>query len=160
MKKKLKYLFFLWPIWIIFNAGCVKNETCISSNNNLSVSFYKAEPDSTYSEITVDSLTVYYEGYEDSLIYSNNTAVNSMLLPLSDTAKLLTVVMHINDETDKMRIFYKPFFVFRSTECGVINRYRIDAVQSTGNRIDSIWRVNNEVNESEEVNLYMFVDLD
>lgn len=145
---------------ILFNTSCVKNETCISSNNNLIVNFYKIDTDTTYSEISVDSLTVYYEGNEDSLVYSNNRALSSMLLPLSDTAHLLTVVMHINDGTDKMRIYYEPFFVFRSTECGVINRYRIDSIQSTGNKIDALWIENNEVNESEEVNLYMFLDLD
>lgn len=145
---------------LLLNAACVKNETCISSNHNLIVNFYKIDTDTTYSEISVDSLTVYYEGYEDSLVYNNNTALSTMELPLSDTSQMLTVVMHINEGTDIMRIFYEPFFVFRSTECGVINRYRIDSIQSTGNKIEALWIENNEVNESEEVNLYMFVDLD
>lgn len=160
MRNKLKYLFIILPILVILNASCVKNETCISSNNNLIIEFYKIETDTTYSAVTVDSLTVYYQGFEDSLVYDRAKGLSSMELPLSDTSEVLNVILEINDGTDFMRIFYTPFFVFRSTECGVINRYQIDSIYCTGNQIDALWRENSEVNESEAVNLFMFVDVD
>jgi len=83
----------------------VKNETCVSSNNDLIIDLYKFESDTTFTKIKVDSLTVYFEGYEDSLVYDNAKGIESINLPLSDTSEQLNVIMKINDGTDLMRIF-------------------------------------------------------
>lgn len=160
MKHYLKYLSYLVPLLLLFSSSCVKNETCVSSNNNLRIGLYKVETDTTFTAATLDSLTVYFEGLEDSLVYNNEAGVSSIEIPLSDTTENLTIVLKINDGVDYMQLNYKPYFVFRSTECGVINRYEIDDVRCTGNKVRALYLENIDIDESEAVNLFMVVDID
>lgn len=160
MRNKLKYLFIILPVLVVLNSACVKNETCVSSNNNLIIDLYKFETDTTFSVVTLDSLTVYFEGYEDSLVYDKAAGISSMNLPLSDTSTYLSIIMKINDGTDIMQVYYDPYFVFRSTECGVINRYEIDSIRCTGNKVRLLYLEDRDIDESETVNLFMVVDVD
>jgi len=162
MRNKFKYLFFIIPLLLIINAGCVKNVTCISSNDKLRIELYNIQSDTIWKPITLDSLTLYFLGHEDSLVYDRKTGVKVIEIPLSDTADRLTIVMKINDGIDIMRLDYRAYFVFRSTECGVINRYEIsrDSLRCTGNKVEKLYLENNIVDESEAVNLLMAVDVD
>lgn len=160
MNSYLKYLLLILPILWVFNSSCVKNETCVSSNNKLRIDLYKAETDSTFSVATLDSLTLYFIGNEDSLVYNNEYGISSIEIPLSDTTENLSIVLQINDGVDFMELDYKPYFVFRSTECGVINRYEIEDVRCTGNKVSLLYLENIDIDESEAVNLFMVVDID
>lgn len=125
------------------------------------IELYQADTDSSYSAVSVDSITVFFKDRADSLIYDNVKDVSTIDIPLSDTTGFLNIVIKINDAYDELLLEYRPYFVFRSTECGVINRYEIiDKPDHSTDRIDSLTIYNEDIDESELVNLYMFVNLD
>lgn len=140
--------------------GCVKNEICLPSNNILSVNIYEITSDTTVAAGSIDSLTLYIVGREDSILYNNSKDVDAILIPLSDSAVFLKIVAQINATTDTIYLNYKPFSVFRSTECGVVNRYLIGEILFTNNNLKAIYLQNKEINENEAVNLSFFVDLE
>ncbi len=140
--------------------GCVKNEICLPSNNILSVEIYEITSDTTVAISSIDSLTLYIVGREDSILYNNSKKVETIEIPLSDSAVFLKIVAQINAATDTIYLNYTPFSVFRSTECGVVNRYQINEVMSTTNNLKAIYLQNKEINENEAINLSFFVDLE
>jgi glutaredoxin-related protein len=160
MKKNFKYLLFIWPLLILFSSACVKNETCISANNLLMINLYEINSDTTAIETQFDSLTLYFKGREDSLIYDNAKSVKSIDIPLSDTTENLKIVIKINDGYDEIILQYKPYSVFRSTECGVIYRYEIIDFTYTTDKIAGILLENELIDENEAVNLNLFVNLE
>ncbi len=147
-------------ILAIFNSACVKNETCIPANNLLKIGLYEITSDSTAIATTFDSLTLYFEGREDSLIYDNAKSVESIDIPLSDTTENLKIIIKINDGYDEINLKYKPYYVFRSTDCGVIYRYEIVYVTYSDDKIVLIDEENKDIDENEAVNLNLFVDLE
>lgn len=160
MIKKLTYplLFILFAS--LLYSGCVKNETCLPANNILYADFYDyLESDTVDVATTVDSLSLYIIGREDSVLYDNQKGLGSVSIPLSDDLTAMTVVIKINDAVDTLYINYRPYSVFRSTECGVINRYETWLPEFTKNRINEIKLKNKTIDENEAVNLFMYVDL-
>lgn len=160
MIKKLTYPLLLLVLASLLYSGCVKNETCLPASNLLLTEFYQFDYDGAEIEATVDSVSMYIFGREDSLIYDNSKGLKSISIPLSDSLNYLKVVLKINDGVDTLYIDYRSYSVFRSTECGVINRYEILDVHGSGNKIDEIRYNNIDIDENEAVNLFMFVDLD
>lgn len=160
MIKKLTYPLLLLVLASLFYSGCVKNETCLPANNFLYADFYYSESDTVDVATTVDSLSLYIIGREDSVLYDNEKDLGSVSIPLSDDLTEITVVIKINDAVDTLYIKYNPYSVFRSTECGVINRYEIADPEFTDNRIIKITNDNNTVDETEAVNFLMYLDLD
>lgn len=116
--------------------------------------------DTTATLTSFDSLTLYFEGREDSLIYDNAKSVESIDIPLSDTAENLKIIIKINDGYDIINLEYKSYFVFRSTECGVIYRYEILNSSYSSDKIVGILIENTDVDENEAVNLNLFVNLE
>lgn len=129
------------------------------ANNLLQIDFYKIESDTTKIETTVDSLTMIIVGREDSILYDNSKAVTSISIPLSDSLNFLKIILKINDAVDTLYLDYRPYSVFRSTECGVINRYEFLKMDITKNRIIGFSKENENIDENEAVNLFMYVDL-
>jgi len=159
MIRKLTYQL-LFVIFIIGGySSCVKNETCLSANNLLMADFYTLESDTSIIPNKVDTLSMYIVGREDSILYDNNLNVESISIPMADTLAKMKIVITINHIVDTMYLDYKPYSVFRSTECGVINRYEIQDLRFTTNKIQAIYLENTIIDESEAVNLYMLVDL-
>lgn len=163
MIRKLTYQLFLVIFIIGLSSSCVKNETCLSANNLLFADFYTividpVESDTSIVKVDVDTLYMEIVGREDSILY-NNLNVSGISIPLADTLDFLKIVIEINHVVDTLYLDYKPYSVFRSTECGVINRYEITDLRFTNNKIKSIYLENNTIDESEAVNLYMVVDL-
>lgn len=129
------------------------------SNNLLLTEFYQLDIEGLPVEVTVDSLTVFILGREDSVLYNNSKAVENFSIPMSDSLSFIQVVIKINDAVDTLSINYNPYSVFRSTECGVINRYNIVDTLYTKNRIKKITIANRNIDENEAVNLKMLLDL-
>lgn len=159
MMRKLIYQL-LFVIFIIGGySSCVKNETCLSANNLLIADFYTVDSDTTILENEVDTLSMYIVGRKDSMLYDNNLSVGSISIPMADTLAKMKIVITINHIVDTLYLDYKPYSVFRSTECGVINRYEILDLRFTNNKIKEIYLNNKSIDESEAVNLYMLVDI-
>ncbi len=129
------------------------------ANNLLLTEFYEYDLDGLEVEVAVDSFSMIIVGREDSILYNNSKEVKSFTIPLSDSLDFLKVVLKINDGVDTMYLNYLPYSVFRSTECGVINRYEIVDDSTTENKITKRSNVNKIIDETEAVNLKMFVDL-
>ena len=159
MIKKLTYPLLLLILTGLLYSGCVKNETCLPASNLLLIDFYTQENDSTKIELSVDSISMFIIGREDSVLYDNAKGVKSISIPLSDSLNFMTVVIKINDAIDTIYLGYRPYSVFRSTECGVINRYETWLPEFTKNRIEKIELKNKDIDENEAVNLFMFLDL-
>ena len=159
MIRKLTYQFLAVIFIIGLYSACVKNETCLSANNLLMADFYGVESDTTIKVISVDTLSMYIEGREDSVLYDNNLNVGSISIPMSDTMNEMKIIISINHIVDTLYLTYKPYSVFRSTECGVINRYEILNLTFSTNKILAIYLQNSIIDESEAVNLYMLVDI-
>ncbi|OYT16521.1 MAG: hypothetical protein B7C24_07385 [Bacteroidetes bacterium 4572_77] len=133
----------------------MKNEICKPANNLLISKLYTLDNTSELVEASIDSLTIYYVGYADSLVYDNQKSVGEINLPLSDTATFLQVVVKMNEFTDTISIDYKAIEVFRSVECGVINRYTINNIEHTKNKLWELYLYNNQVDESKEANIFL-----
>lgn len=130
------------------------------ANNLLQSDFYKVESDFSISPINIDSLTMFIEGREDTLLYDNSKKVGSISIPLSDELSSLKVIIKINDGIDTIYLNYRSYSVFRSTECGIINRYEILDYHYTENKILNIYLQNEDIDETKAVNFIMRVDID
>jgi hypothetical protein len=125
------------------------------------IEIWSVDSDTIFNKVTLDSLTLYFEGKENELVYDNQSGVSIIEIPLADTTENLKLILRINDGmNDELRVNYKPYFVFRSTECGVINRYEIIEIEPTNNEIRYIETKNEIVDESKSVNLRMVIDAD
>lgn len=148
--KSLVYILLL----VIIGSSCIKNETCLPANNTLTAEIYNITDTTELALYKVDSLSLFISGREDTL-YKNVKSINSFSIPMADTAKELILVIHLNDGHDTIWIDYTPYKEFRSTECGIINKYLINSVNSSHDKIEVISVNNNQIDESEEINLLL-----
>ena len=156
MIKTSKYLTFLIAIVLLFAInGCIKNEICKQANNILDAQLLSLDQTSTLVPTKIDSVTMFFIGEENDTVYNNSKNVSNIHIPLADTTGFLKVVLKLNDGIDTLWIDYRPYEVFRSTECGVINRYEINEIRYTKNKVWNLYLDNNQVNESEEVNIFL-----
>lgn len=156
MIKTSKYLSFLIAI-VLFIAinGCIKNEICKQANNILDAQLLSLDQASTLVPTKIDSVTMFFVGDENDTVYNNSKNISNIHIPLADTTDFLKVVLKLNDGIDTLWIDYRPYEVFRSTECGVINRYEINEIRYTKNKVWALYLDNNQVDESEEVNILL-----
>ena len=158
MKQKILYSLLLVISGLILFSGCIKNETCLSANNLLITEVYAIETDTTIIAANIDSLTLFIVGKEDSVLYDDVRNINAFDIPLSDLHEELKIVARINDGVDTIYLKYRPYSVFRSTECGVINRYEIQEMSYTTNKIRALYIENYNIDENEAVNVFLLVD--
>lgn len=106
--------------------------------SNAGVRFYTIS--NTQQEIskTFDSIFVYPESLEDSILYDWARNVNSVRLPLSPIEDFSNFVFTFNDVTDRVQIFYKRQLYFVSEECGFSVNFTLDSILFTTNQIDSV----------------------
>ena len=144
------------PVILVFFSSCVKNESCLSANNLLKTEIYTVNNQGDVVLYKMDSLSMTIIGREDSVLYQNAKSLSEFYIPLSDTLDVVRAILHLNTGTDTIAINYRPYAVFRSTQCGVINRYEIQGIDYTKDGIWGIYIDNNQVDESEETNLLLF----
>ena len=156
MYKKTKHITFLFfTLLIMISASCIKNEICIPANSLMKTEFYTVNDQGDRVKYEMDSLNVFITGRDDTLYYKAK-GLDEFLIPLSDSATQLIIVVNLNDGQDTIWLDYRPYSVFRSTECGVINRYEIQNLNFTKHSIWEIGLLNNTIDENKETNLYMF----
>jgi len=153
---KRYFVFVLILALLTVMSSCVKNETCLSANNLFKTEIYTVNNQGDVVLYKMDSLSMTIIGREDSVLYQNAKSLSEFYIPLSDTSSSITAIISLNTETDTLTINYRPYAVFRSTECGVINRYEILGTENTQNAIWGLYIDNDQVNESEETNLLLF----
>lgn len=164
MKGKITYTLLLVISVLYFFSGCIKNETCLSANNLLMTEVYSIEIDTTLEQDTtfvatsIETFTLFIVGREDSILYDQAQNIKAFSIPLSDVDEDLKIVAKINDGIDTIYLKYRPYSVFRSTECGVINRYEIQEMTFTTNKILDLYIENKDIDENEAVNVYLLVD--
>ena len=157
MQRIIKHIIFLvLSIYVVVFSSCVKNESCLSANNLLVTDFYTVNQDSEIVKYNIDSLTMYIIGREDTILYDNEKNLGSFNIPMADTAQQLKILLTLNSVHDTIWVDYRPYEVFRSTHCGVINRYEIKNVTYTKNSIWQIYMNNNQIDESKNTNFFMF----
>ena len=157
MRKIVRYIVFLTVTLAVASLGsCIKNETCLSANNLLKTDIYTLNENSEIVKYNIDSLTLYIIGREDTILYDNVKNIGSFNIPMADTLQQLQLLLTLNDIQDTIWLEYRPFEVFRSTNCGVINRYEINNVSYTKNGIWQIYMNNNQIDESKNTNFFLF----
>jgi len=157
MHKIVKYIVFLMvALGMASLNSCIKNETCIGGNNLLITDIYTVNENSEIVEYKMDSLSLYIIGREDSILYNNVKDISSFNIPVADTLQHLQILLTLNNIQDTIWLDYRPYEVFRSTHCGVINRYEIKNVTYTKNSIWQIYMNNNQIDESKNTNFFLF----
>ncbi|NOR86976.1 MAG: hypothetical protein GQ527_05155 [Bacteroidales bacterium] len=155
MSNNIKYISLLAFFTLMMFSSCIKNETCLSANNLLKTETYIVNDEGELVITAMDSMSLFILGREDTMLYNNVKDKSTFSIPLSDTAEQIIAVLNINEGTDTIWINYKPYPVFRSTECGVINRYEIFELNYTQNKVWGMAILDNQVDEREETNILL-----
>jgi len=156
MNNKVKNIgILLMASMLMLNTSCIKNEICISANNLLSTELYTVNDHSEIVAYKIDSISLFTIAYQDTMYY-NAKKLDKFSIPLADTATQLTLILKLNGDQDTIWLNYRPYSVFRSTTCGVINRYEIQNLSFTNNSIWEIYIKNNIIDENKEINFLMF----
>ena len=139
----------------LLTSSCIKNESCLPANNLLKTEIYIVNAEGEIVKLKVNDLSLHIIGREDSL-YAHAKKIGEFYIPMADSATELNMVLNLNGAVDTIWLQYKPFEGFRSTNCGVINRYEIINVDYTHNNIRQIITINKLIDESENTNFYLF----
>lgn len=136
----MRYLPLFTIAFVMTMAGCA-NRDCYDNQNSLPLAgFYTSAPSA--KPVMVDSLTVYGIGAPlDTLLTKNATNISSIYLPFRIDGETTSYVFRweaLGGLSDTVTFHYKarPWFV--SSECGVIYKYEVKDIISTGAIIDSV----------------------
>lgn len=128
----------------------------MSANNLLKTELYSVDDNQDIVVTKIDSLNLFINtNGNDSILYYKTKKISEFYIPLSDSASQFKIILQLNQFSDTILIDYKPYSVFRSTECGVINRYEIQNIQNTQNKIWGIFLNNSQVDETEATNIFL-----
>jgi len=145
MKKAILYISAIFTI--VFTHACQVSRGCDATESLVKMGFYTDEPETA---VSVENVSVYGVGREDSLLYELQT-IGTVLLPLSPAEESSAFVFEYGNLKDTITFFYQTNTRFESQDCGFMADYRIDNFDYTKNAIDSIAQVTNEItNENEE----------
>lgn len=89
------------------------------------------------AEITVDDVSVYGLGREDTLLY-DSAAVRRISLPLDPNSDMTTFVVLFPENADTLTFFHTSTPFFHSYECGYVLHYDLNGFEYTTNFIDSV----------------------
>jgi len=148
--------FFSLLMSLLALSSCIKDETCLSSNSLLITDFYTVNQNSEIVKYKMDSMSMYIIGREDSILYDNVKNIGSFNIPMADTLQQLKILLTLNNVQDTIWVDYRPYEVFRSINCGVVNRFEIKNVDYSINSIWQIYMNNNQIDESKSTNLFLF----
>ena len=137
--------------------SCESEKICeVSTVSTLNAGFYSV-PDSIPEAISVDNLTVYGIGREDSLIYDQANSVGSFILPFSQSVDETGFVLSLGTETDTITFLYSRELHLLSIECGFTTYYYIERIDNTSNVIDSVRVVNEKVTTGDDENIQIYL---
>ena len=156
MRKKILYIGVLMiALMSLLTSSCIKNESCLPASNLLKTEIYTLTDVGDTIKYKINSFSLHVIGRKDS-IYANAKEIDEFYIPMADSTTDLNVVINMNGGMDTLWLHYKPFEVFRSTSCGVINRYEIRNSTYTKNSIWQIFTINNLIDENKNTNFYLF----
>jgi len=157
MNRIIRHISFLaLALGLFALSSCMKNETCLSSNNLLVTDLYTVNEHGVIIKSNIDSMSMYIIGREDTLIYNNVKNIGSFNIPMADTLEYLQILLTLNGVQDTIKLDYRTYEVFRSANCGVINRYEIKANDNSENNIRQIVMINNQIDESKSTNFFLY----
>ncbi len=137
--------------------SCESEKICEqSTDSKLNGGFYSVL-DSIPEAISVDDLTVWGIGREDSLIYNQANSVGSLILPLSQSADTTGFILSLGTETDTITFLYSRELHLVSMECGFTTYYYIERIDNTSNVIDSIRVINEKVTTADDENIQIYL---
>jgi len=139
----------------LFTSSCIKNESCLPANSLLKTEIYTVDDAGEIVKFKINDFSLHIIGREDS-IYNNAKDIGEFYIPMPDSTTDLNVIINMNGGVDTLWLQYKPFEVFRSTNCGVINRYEIRNLTYTRNSIRQIVTINNLIDENKNTSFYLF----
>ena len=135
--KLAKHILFLIAFLLLLASLSCKRSCDFVPVSNAGVRFFTIS--GTQQELTksFDSIFIYPENLEDSILYDWARNVNSIRLPLSPFEDFSNFVFTLNDVTDTLQIYYKRQLYFVSEECGFSVNFSLDSILFTLNQIDS-----------------------
>ena len=137
--------------------SCESEKICeLSTVSILNAGFYSV-PDSIPEAVSVDDLTVYGIGREDSLIYDQASSVGSFVLPLSPSSDTTGFVFTLGADTDTITFLCSRELHLLSMECGFTTYFYIERIDNTSNVIDSISVVNEKVTTGDDENIQIYL---
>ncbi len=88
-------------------------------------------------EVTVDDVSVYGLGREDSLLY-DSASVRRNSLPLDPNSDITTFVVLFPENSDTLTFHHTTSPFFHSYECGYVLHYDLSGFEYSTNVIDSV----------------------
>ncbi len=131
---------------VVLVYACQTNRNCDTKESFVKIGFYNGDE----KAVSVEDVSLYGLGREDSLLYENQT-ISSVLMPLSSAVDSASFIFIFGSFTDTITVSYQTNMRFESNQCGFMADYSIDTVYHTKNAIDSMAQVNRIItNENEE----------
>lgn len=103
-----------------------------------------------------DSVSVWGIG-NDSLLYDNRYAVETLALPLRTDSALSTFVILWHDAYDTLYIHHDNTRKFISSACGCAVYHTIDSTWVAGTFVDSLYIVNSSVETVQQTNIHLLL---
>ena len=158
MRTLTKNFLFLFIVFIFFVMACSKPPCEESGSVQLNANFYRND-NNTVKDTLVDSVSLVLGIGLDTVVYEENSAkTKSLSFPLSMNSDTSTVVVVFDQEVaDTLTFVVKRDLRMVSHECGFVYYFEIETVETTNNRIKSVW-VSKELVEygtKENIKIYL-----
>ncbi len=105
-------------------------------------------------QVAFDSVSVWGVG-NDSILYDNGLAVETLRLPLRADSTLTAYVILWHEAFDTLYIRHDNTRKFISSACGCVVYHTIDTAWAAGTFIDSLYIVNSSVETVQQTNIHL-----
>lgn len=141
---------------LLFLLSCESSDIC-TENIDAPVRFGFYDSDNNDEVVTIDSLSIFGIGHEDSLIYNNSKNVSRVELPLRIANDTTTFVFIFPEKTDTIEVIYDRKVTLISVGCGFTTFYNLNKINHTENEIISIITEEKEVINNLNEHIKIFV---
>ncbi len=149
-------VFFVMLAVALILLSCESSEICRENTETpIRMGFYNEDEDTEVA--TIDSLSVFGVGREDSLIYNNAKNVSSVELPLNITEDTTAFVFVFPGNNDTITISYERNVTLISLGCGFVTFFDINEIDFTKNEIVNIFIENEKIRNDLNEHLKIFV---
>lgn len=134
-------------------SSCTPGSCFEETNAYVKATFYLS---SSSKATAPDSITLYGEGRDGSLIYSKALKIKQALMPLDASTDNCTLVLKINGVKDTITFTYASYDHFLSKECGYTFYHTIEPPAFTRNIIDTVTVIKNTITTLSEENIRIY----
>ena len=152
------------PLLLVL-LGCEPDTVCRTEENVYLKCVFSCDSmvttaDSTYyvSFTSIDSVSAVGVG-RDSLLYDNQKAVSSLLLPLRRDTTVSRFALTLNGQTDTLAVIHENRDYFVSLACGCFVYHTLDTVLSATGVITGSQILNSSVENVEQENVKLLIRL-